>query len=80
MHGLNTGVWTSPLIAQVIAEEFAVSYHPGQVRRLLKGLNFSVQRPKTRLVLADHKKQNRWIRYIHPNLTKRLERRVVDCP
>jgi transposase len=48
-HGLNTGVWTSPLIAQVIAEEFDVRYHPGHVRHLLKGLNFSVQRPKTRL-------------------------------
>lgn len=69
-HGLNTGVWTSPLIAQVIAEEFAVSYHPGHVRHLLKDLNFSVQRPKTRLVQADPKKQNRWIRFTHPNLKK----------
>lgn len=69
-HGLNTGVWTSPLIAQVIEEEFDVRYHPGHVRHLLKGLNFSVQRPKTRLVQADPKKQNRWIRYTHPNLKK----------
>jgi transposase len=69
-HGLNTGVWTSPLIAQIIAEEFDVRYHPGHVRHLLKQLNFSVQRPKTRLVQADPKKQNRWIRYTHPNLKK----------
>lgn len=70
-HGLNTGVWTSPLIAQIIEEEFAVSYHPGHVRHLLKRLNFSVQRPKTRLVQADPQKQNRWIRYTHPNLKKK---------
>lgn len=69
-HGLNTGVWTAPLVAQVIQDEFDVRYHPGHVRRLLKGLNFSVQRPKTRLVQADPKKQNRWIRYTHPNLKK----------
>ena len=69
-HGLNTGVWTSPLIAQLIQDEFDVRYHPGHVRHLLKGLNFSVQRPKTRLVQADPKKQNRWIRYTHPNLKK----------
>jgi transposase len=69
-QGLNTGVWTSPLIAQIIEEEFDVSYHPGHVRRLLKRLNFSVQRPKTRLVQADPKKQNRWIGYTHPNLKK----------
>ena len=69
-YGLNTGVWTSPLISQIIEEEFEVSYHPGHVRHLLKQLNFSVQRPKTRLVQADPKKQNRWIRYTHPNLKK----------
>ena len=69
-HGLNTGVWTSPLIAQIIQDEFAVSYHPGHVRHLLQRLNFSVQRPKTRLVQADPKKQNRWIRYTHPNPKK----------
>jgi transposase len=69
-YGLNTGVWTSPLLAQIIKEEFAVSYHPGHVRHLLKQMNFSVQRPKTRLVQADPKKQNRWIRYTHPNLKK----------
>jgi transposase len=69
-HGLNTGVWTSPLIAQIIHEEFDVSYHPGHVRHLLKQWNFSVQRPKTRLVQADPQKQNRWIRYTHPNLKK----------
>ena len=69
-HGLNTGVWTSPLIAQIIQEEFDVNYHPGHVRHWLKRLDFSVQRPKTRLVQADPKKQNRWIRYTHPHLKK----------
>jgi transposase len=71
-YGLNTGVWTSPLITQIIEEEFGVNYHPGHVRRLLQQLGFSVQRPKTRLVQADSKKQNRWIRYTHPNLKKTL--------
>jgi len=69
-YGLNTGVWTSPLISQLIEDEFDVSYHPGHVRRLLKQLDFSVQRPKTRLVQADPKKQNKWTRYTHPNLKK----------
>lgn len=71
-YGLNTGVWTSPLITQIIQDEFGVGYHPGHVRRLLRQLGFSVQRPKTRLVQADPKKQNRWIRYTHPNLKKTL--------
>ena len=77
-YGLNTGVWTSPLIAQIIEDEFDVQYHPGHVRRFLAQMSFSVQRPKTRLVQADPKKQNRWIRYTHPHLKKRLEPRGGD--
>jgi hypothetical protein len=28
-YGLDNGVWTSPMIAWVIEEEFGVTYHPG---------------------------------------------------
>lgn len=70
-YGLQTGVWTSPIIAKVIAEEFDINYHPGHVRRLLKNIGLSVQRPTTRLAAADPKKQNKWIRYTQPNLKKK---------
>jgi transposase len=69
-YGLNTGVWTSPVLAGVIREEFGIDYHPGHVRKLLHGLGCSVQRPTTRLVQADPKAQNKWIRYTYPNLKK----------
>lgn len=49
-YGLQTGVWTSPIVAQIIEEEFAVRYHPGHVRKLLKEMGFSVQRPTTKLM------------------------------
>jgi transposase len=74
-YGLNTAVWTSPLLAQIIAEEFGVDYHPGHVRRLLGQMGFSVQRPTTRLVQADPVKRRRWIRYQYPNLKKKPEPR-----
>ena len=70
-YGLNTGVWTSPVLADVIQEEFDVAYHPGHVRKLLHRLGCSVQRPTTRLVQADPKAQNKWIRYTYPNLKKK---------
>ncbi len=70
-YGLNTGVWTSPILADVLQEEFGVEYHPGHVRKLLHRLGCSVQRPTTRLVQADPAKQNKWIRYTYPNLKKR---------
>ncbi|HDH00350.1 MAG TPA: IS630 family transposase [Nitrospirae bacterium] len=74
-YGLQTGVWTSPIVAQIIEEEFAVHYHPGHVRKLLKEMGFSVQRPTTKLMQADPKKQNKWIRYTYPNLKKKPGRK-----
>jgi transposase len=59
-YGFLSGVWTSPMIARVIEEEFGVSYHPGHVRRLLHELGFSVQRPRRVLARADAEKQRKW--------------------
>jgi transposase len=49
-YGLETGIWSSPLVRQVIDQQFGQQYHAGHVRRLLKRLDYSVQRPSTRLV------------------------------
>jgi len=70
-YGLQTGVWTSPIIAQLIAEEFDVHYHPGHVRKLLGQIGCSVQRPRAKLMQADPVKQHRWTRYTYPNLKKK---------
>jgi len=69
-YGLSTGIWTSPLVTDVIREEFAIEYHPGHVRKLLHRLGCSVQRPTAKLVRADPKEQNKWVRYTYPNLKK----------
>ncbi len=70
-YGYLSGVWTSPMIAQVIQEQFGVAYHPGHVCRLLHQLGFSVQRPKRKLIRADAQAQDRWHRYTYPNLKKK---------
>jgi transposase len=58
------------MISRVINEEFGVNYHPGHVRKLLKALGFSVQRPRRKLALANTALQNKWRRYTYPNLKK----------
>ena len=70
-YGLDTGLWTSPILAWVIEEEFGVAYHPGHVRKLLHGLGFSVQRPRRVLARADASAQDRWRRRTYPNLKKK---------
>lgn len=69
-YGLETGIWTSPLVGQVIREEFDREYHPGHVRKLLRQLGYSVQRPTTRLVQADLTQKRKWVRYTYPKLKK----------
>jgi transposase len=69
-YGFSSGVWTSPMIARVIAEEFAVSYHAGHVRKVLQTMGFSVQRPRRQLAKADPIEQDRWQRYTYPRLKK----------
>jgi transposase len=70
-YGLDSGIWTSPVISRVIADEFNLHYHPGHVRKLLKQLGYSVQRPTARLVQADPERKNRWVRYTYPRLKKK---------
>lgn len=70
-YGFVSGIWTSKMIAQVILDEFHISYHPGHVCRLLHALDFSIQRPRKILAKADPTKQNRWKRYTYPNIKKK---------
>lgn len=73
-YGLDCGVWTSPMIAWLIEEEFGVAYHPGHVRKLLHGLGFSVQRPRRVLARADPEAQQLWRRRTYPNTKKKPKR------
>ena len=73
-YGFLSGVWTSPMIARVIHEEFGVEYHPGHVRKILHQLGFSVQRPKRTLARADEAQRSRWKRYTYPNIKKKPKR------
>jgi len=65
-YGFLSGVWTSPMIAWVIEEEFGVRYHPGHVWRLLQQLGFSVQKPRNVMIRADTAAQQRWSRSVYP--------------
>lgn len=75
-YGYDSGIWTSPMIVQVIEEQFDVNYHPGHVRKILKELGMSVQRPTKELARAEPKKKNKWIRYTNPNLKKTPKQKV----
>lgn len=75
-YGLNTGIWTSVLIRQIIADEFGVNYHAGHVRKLLHKIGFSVQRPTVSIITGDPEGKRKWLRYRYPNLKKKHGQKV----
>ena len=75
-YGFNSGIWTSVMVRDVIDEEFGIAYHPGHVRKMLKGIGFSVQHPTISLAGADESKRNKWVRYTYPNLKKTPARKT----
>jgi len=75
-YGLDTGIWTSPMLSWVIEEEFHITYHPGHVRKLLHTMGFSIQRPRRVLARADAAAQDRWHRRTYPNLKKKPVRKT----
>lgn len=75
--GYPSGVWTGPMIGDLIERRFGVRYHKHNVPRLLHDLGFSVQRPRKRLAHADAAKQATWRRETFPAIKKKPSR-VAD--
>ena len=59
--GLDTGVWTAPLAADLVKKLFGVRYHPDHMRRILRRLRFTVQLPTRELSRADPEEQALWL-------------------
>lgn len=72
--GYTSGVWTGPMIGDLIAQRFTVRYHNHHVPRLLHELGFSVQRPRRRLARADAARQAVWLREKFPAIKKKRPR------
>lgn len=71
-YGFTSAVWTSIMIGQVIHNEFGVDFHPGHIRKVLKKMNYSMQKPKRVLARADEEQKMKWRRYVYPSIKKKL--------
>lgn len=69
--GYGSGVWTGPMIADLIEARFGYRYHNHSVPPLLHKLGFSVQRPRKRLARADREAQALWLRRRLPAIKKK---------
>jgi transposase len=73
-YGFRGEVWTCARVAEVIEEEFGVSYHKGHVSRLLKDLHWTSQLPITRAIQRDEQEIERWRVEVWPRLKQEARR------
>jgi transposase len=69
--GYQTGLWTLPRVRRLIEAQCGVRYHPSQVWRILRKLNWSCQRPSGRALERDEEAIRRWKRYRWPQIKKK---------
>lgn len=69
--GYASGVWTGPMVGDLIEQRFGVRYHKHNIPRLLHELGFSLQRPRKRLARADLAAQATWVRETLPAIKKK---------
>jgi len=70
--GYPTDLWTCARVAKVIQKSFRVRYHRGHVWYLLRGLNWSCQKPERRARERDESAIVRWRERDWPRLKKEL--------
>ena len=69
--GYTTDLWTLGRIAELIAGEFGIRYHPAHVWRILTALGWSCQKPERRALERDEAAIARWKREDWPRIKKR---------
>jgi transposase len=76
--GLDTGVWTAPIIADLLNQRFRITYSPSQIRRVLHELGFSLQYPRQELSQADKIRQATWLEEELPEVKKKSKRKKAS--
>ena len=76
--GYSSGVWTGPMVGDLVARRFGVRYHKHNIPRLLHELGFSLQRPRKRLARADLAAQTTWVRDTLPAIKKKRMRAAAS--
>ncbi|MCU1295448.1 MAG: family transposase [Bryobacterales bacterium] len=77
--GYETPLWTCERVADLIAQDFGIHYHPGHVWRILRGLGWSPQRPVGRALERNEKAIREWKRVTWPKAKKSSKRRPNHC-
>jgi transposase len=75
-HGYGTELWTLARVAEVIAVNFGVEYHPGHVWYVLRSMQWSSQKPERRARERDEQAIAGWRQQEWPRIKKRPKKRA----
>lgn len=79
-HGFATDLWTLPRIAIVIERVTGVRYHSGHAWRILRSLNWSLQRPGKRARERNDEAVRQWVAETWPAIKKKPAAKVRGLP
>ena len=75
-HGYRTELWTLARVAEVIAVNFGVQYHPGHVWKILRAMAWSSQKPERRARERDEQAIATWRQDEWAGIKKRPKKRA----
>lgn len=75
--GYETPLWTCGRVAHLIEQEFGIAYHAGHVWKLLRSMNWSVQRPRGRALERDEDAIREWKEQRWPAVKKKPKKRAA---
>jgi transposase len=78
-HGYSSDLWTLARVAEVIAVNFGVEYHPGHVWYVLRSMRWSSQKPEHRARERDEQAIEQWRQQEWPRIKKRATKRPKRC-
>lgn len=71
-HGFGTDLWTLPRVAAVIKRLTGVRYHPGHVWKILRALDWTLQRPARQTRERNEEAVRQWVSERWPAVKKTL--------
>jgi transposase len=77
-YGYDSLGWTTKMVADLIQQQFKVSYNPDHVGVIMHKIGMSVQKPKKRGIRRDQLKIDTWAKEEFPALKKMAEFRLSN--
>jgi transposase len=75
--GYETPLWTCERVADLIEREFGIGYHSGHVWKVLRGLNWTPQRPAGRALERNEEAIAEWKRKTWPAIKKKPKQKAA---